>query len=68
MTVNELILKLGLIQDKFDLENAKIYVGCQGYTNINDTDNETHIILDKKGNLVIADSCMIEEIEYEYEL
>lgn len=52
MTGNQLIDYI----NKFGLGNYPVMVGCEGYTNANDSDNETRVeFID--GNIVIHDTC-----------
>ncbi len=39
-------------------KNAHVWVGCQGYVNYGDTENETDVFASTDGmNLLIVDSC-----------
>ena len=51
MTVKELIFFLA----DFD-PNAKVFVGCQGYTNKEDFEPETRVIMENKGNALVTDN------------
>lgn len=53
MKVKDLIKQLA----KEDFEK-EIYVGCQGYTNINEEDNKTRLV-SIRGNLILSDCCHI---------
>lgn len=50
MTVKELMELLA----KCD-ENALVFVGCEGYTNLED--GETDIMTNERGDILIVDSC-----------
>ena len=53
MTVKELALILKQYKD----QDAKIHIGCQGYTTMNDPDDEYGISVVKcKGNVLIRDN------------
>ena len=55
MTVKELIAKLNRIEDK----NALVFVGCQGYTNFNDPDDEYTVRIyttNNKRDVLISDN------------
>ena len=43
--------------DMFALGNYEVVVGCQGYTNKDDTDNETRVEL-VDGKILIHDACV----------
>ena len=43
-----------------NLQNAKVYVACQGYTNYPEI-NDTNIEIEDKGNtMVICDNCVFD--------
>ena len=57
MTVSELVILL-LNQNP----DKKVYIGCQGYTNVDDKENNTQITLTKDGDVLIHDECYYKEI------
>lgn len=57
MTVSELVILL-LNQNP----DKKVYIGCQGYTNVEDKENNTQIALTKDGDVLIHDECYYKEI------